>query len=489
MFNPKEKLKELKIENRPFINGEYIETNSYYYKRSPVDGRELPPLHICGEKEVDLAVSAALKRYKEKIWRDIEPKEKKKVLLKLADLVEENIEELALLDTIETGRSVKNFYFDSIPKAVEALRWFAEAVDKYLDHSVTPTKNKMVSIVKMPLGVVGTITPWNDPLVVNFWKIAPALLMGNSVVVKPAEQATYSMLKVAKLALEAGVPAGVLNVITGDGNTGKLLALHNDVRGIFFTGSSEVGKKILQYAGQSNMKKVGLECGGKSAFIVTKNYSNLKRAAEILAKNIFYNQGQICSAPSRLIIHEDIKEEFLNYLVEESKKYIPQDPLSMSSEVSYLVSEEQKEKIENYIDYADKTGYKILSCDEEFSKGLGFNPIIIDNVNPDSKVAQEEIFGPVLVVITYKDIKEAIEIANNTKYGLAASVWSDNINEVNQVAKELEAGLVHINTYGEEDNQVPFGGVKESGIGRDKSLLAFDEYTEIKTIWTYLEDL
>ena len=489
MFNVKEKLKNLQIETRPFIDGKYIETNKFYEKYSPIDFRKLPPLHICEEKEVNLAVEAALRTYKSKIWRDLEPKEKKKILLKLADLVEKNIEELALLDTLETGRSIKNFYYDSIPKAVEAMRWFAEAVDKYLDYSVTPTKNKMVSIVKMPLGVVGIITPWNDPLVVNFWKITPALLMGNSVVVKPAEQASYSMLKVAKLAIDAGIPPGVLNVITGDGNTGKLLALHNDVRGIFFTGSSDVGKEILKYAGMSNMKKVGLECGGKSAFIITKNYKNLKRAAEILAKNIFYNQGQICSAPSRLIIDKDIKDEFLQYLVEESKKYVPQDPLSFNSEVGYVVSKEQKEKIEKYINIGKKEGAKIISYGDKISSDMCFNPVIMDNVPPNSKVAQEEIFGPVLVVLTFENIKEAIEIANNTKYGLAASIWSDDINEANQVAKELEAGIVHINTYGEEDNQVPFGGMKESGIGRDKSLLAFDEYTEIKTIWTYIEDL
>ena len=489
MFNPWERLQNLKIENRPFINGQFVHTEKTLKKISPIDSIELPPLYVCGEEEVNLAVKTALKTYKNKIWRDKTAKEKKRILLKLADLMEENREELALLDTIETGRSIKNFYYDSIPKAIEALRWFAEAVDKYLDYAVTPEKNKMVSIVKMPLGVVGIITPWNDPLVVAFWKIAPALLMGNSVVIKPAEQSTFSMLKVAELSIEAGIPEGVLNVITGEGETGKYLAMHNDVRGIFFTGSSEVGKKILQYAGMSNMKKVKLECGGKSAFILTKNYKNLKRAAEVLAKNIFYNQGQICSAPSRLIIDSKIKDEFLNLVVEESKKYIPSDPLSFETEVGNLVSSTQKERVEGYIKEGIYSGAKIISCDENIFKEMSIAPVILDNVPPDSPVAQEEIFGPVLVVIEYKDIKEAVEIANSTKYGLAASVWSDDINEANYVAKELEAGLVHINTYGEEDNQVPFGGVKESGIGRDKSILAFDEYSEIKTIWTYLEDI
>ena len=484
MFDVHKKLEDLKIENRFFINGEFRKNDNIYEKYSPIKGIKLPPLYRCLEKEVNEAVEVAKKSFEAKVWRNKSVKEKKEILFKLADLIEENKEELALLDTIETGRSIKNFYFDSIPKAVEALRWFTEAVDKYFDYAITPRENKLVSIIKQPLGVVGIITPWNDPLVVNFWKITPALLMGNSVVVKPAEQASFSMLKVAELAKKAGIPDGVLNVITGDGETGKLLALHNDVRGIFFTGSSEVGKKILQYAGMSNMKKVSLECGGKSPFIITKNCKDLKRAAKILTKNIFYNQGQICSAPSRLIIHKDIKEEFLNYLIDYAKDFIPSDPLSFDSNVGKVVDKNQKQKIEKYIQIANNEKVKMIQIGQ--GDDMSFAPTIFDEVSPDSPLAQDEIFGPMLVVITFENVEEAIKIANNTRFGLAGAVFSDDINEANKIALEIESGLVHINTYDAEDNQMPFGGVKESGLGRDKSILAFDEYSEWKTIITEL---
>ena len=486
MFNPKEKLKNLKIENRFFINGKFLTGKSFISKVSPVNNDGLPNLYRCLTDEVDLAVSKAKETYRNGIWKNTPVERKKQILFKLADLIEKNKDELALIDTIETGRSIKNFYFDSIPKAVEGIRWFSEAVDKYFDYAVTPMQNQLTSIIKQPLGVVGIITPWNDPLVVNFWKITPALLMGNSVVVKPAEQASFSMLRIASLAKEAGIPDGVLNIITGDGETGRLLALHPDIRGIFFTGSSEVGKLILQYAGQSNMKKVGLECGGKSPFIVTKNSKNLHKAAKILAKNIFYNQGQICSAPSRLIIHRDIKNEFIEYLINESQDFIPSDPLNFETTVGKVINQTQKQRIDSYITYANQESIKTITI-ADINDEMSFSPIIFDEVSPSSKLAQDEIFGPMLVVIVFDTIDEAIEIANNTKYGLAAAVFSDDLNEANKLALHIEAGLVHINTYNAETYQMPFGGVKESGLGRDKSILVFDEYSELKTIITQLD--
>ena len=294
--NIEQKLNNLKIETKPFINGKYIESvdKKQMKKNSSIDGRELPSLSACNENDINNAVVAGNKALEERIWVDKEPKEKQEILLKLASLVEDNLEELALLDTLETGRSLKNYYYDSIPKAVETIRWFANALDKVYEQAIAPRKNSFATITREALGVVGIITPWNDPLVVAFWKITPALLMGNSVVVKPAEQSSFSILKIAQLAIEAGIPKGVLNVVPGYGHeVGKSLALHNDVRGIFFTGSTFVGKQILQYSGQSNMKKVGLECGGKSPFIVSNKCNDLKKASQILAKNIFYNQGQI----------------------------------------------------------------------------------------------------------------------------------------------------------------------------------------------------
>lgn len=493
--NVEEKLNSLKIEKRAFINGKYIESidSITIQKQSSIDGRDISGLSACNDKDIDIAVKGALSSYKCRIWIDLEPVEKQKILLKLADLIEQNIEELALLDTLETGRSLKNYYYDSIPKAIETIRWFANAIDKIYDQAIPPRKNSFATVTREALGVVGIITPWNDPLVVAFWKITPALLMGNSIVVKPAEQSSFSLLKVAQLALEAGVPNGVFNVVPGYGNeAGKALALHNDVRGIFFTGSSIVGKQILQYSGQSNMKKVGLECGGKSPFIVSNKCDDLEKASQVLAKNIFYNQGQICSASSRLIIHKDIKEVFLELLVEESKKYKPQNPLCLESEVGAVVSQKQKERIDNYIKSGIESGATIITdinSSIPFENGAYINPVIFDNVDINSKIATDEIFGPVLVVLTVNDVKEAIDIANNSKYGLASSIWTNDYDEAYQVSRLLESGIVHINSYGDDDNMVPFGGIKESGLGTDKSIYAFDEYSNIKTTWMNFNSL
>lgn len=493
--NIEEKINNLKIETQAFIDGKYIASvdGNNIVKNSSIDSRKLSSLEACNKKDIDNAVKAALNAYNSRVWIDKNPKEKQTIILKLADLVEENIEELALLDTIETGRSLKNYYYDSIPKAIDAMRWFANTVDKVYENSIAPRKNSFATISREPLGVVGIITPWNDPLVVIFWKLAPALLMGNSVVLKPAEQSSFSILKVAKLAIEAGIPKGVFNVVPGYGHeAGKALALHNNVRGIFFTGSSIVGKQILQYSGQSNMKKVGLECGGKSPFIVSNKCNDIRKASKVLAKNIFYNQGQICSAPSRLIIHENVKKEFLSLLVEESKKYIPKNPLSLDTEVGAVISKEQQNRIEAYIDDGLKSGAKIItdtSLSIPVQNGSYINPIIFDNVDFNSKIANEEIFGPVLVVLAVDSIDEAIKIANNSKYGLAASIWTNDYDEAYQVSRLLEAGIVHINSYGNDDMSVPFGGIKESGIGKDKSIYAFDEYSNLKTIWMEFKSL
>ncbi len=474
--------------NKPFIGGRFISTGKYMEKVSPIDGKVFTTLEIGDENEIDLAVKEAKEALK--IWKNFSIEERKEILWNLSALIEKNLEELAILDSIETGRCISNFINDSIPKAIKALRWFIEAVDKYLGHSYMPNKNTISIITKEPLGVVGCITPWNDPLVVNVWKFAPSLLVGNTVVIKPAEQASLSILKVAQLTKEAGLPDGVFNVVPGYGEVaGKALAMHEEVRGIFFTGSSEVGKLILQYAGLSNMKKVSIESGGKSPFIVTRNNTSerLKEIAKILADNMFYNAGQICSAPSRLIIDKKVREEFLEYLVEYSKDYIPSHPLDPKTKVGALVSKEQYERVKGYIHIALKEGGEDV-CKFELPSDLpegGFyvQPHIFVNLRDDCKCVQEEIFGPVLVVQEFTDIKEAVGKANGTKYGLAGAVFSQDIDEALYIARNVEAGLVHINTYGKEDNVVPFGGYKQSGIGRDKSFMVFDEHTETKTIW------
>jgi len=481
-----DKINSLKLEKRAFINGIYVDsiTKNTIEKKSSADRRDLSGIAACNKNDVDIAVEHARKSFESGVWSDIDPQEKKQIMLKLADLMEKHSEELALLDTLETGRSYINYYRDSIPKAIEVVRYFAEAIDKIYDKAIPPRKNAFATITREPLGVVACITPWNDPLVPAMWKMAPALLMGNSVIMKPAEQSSLSMIRLAGLAKEAGIPNGVLNVITGYGEeTGKELALHNDVDGVFFTGSSEVGKLIMQYAGQSNMKKVGLECGGKSAFIVSDKCTDLEVAARTLAKNVFYNQGQICSAPSRAILHEKIKDDFIKLLIKETDKYIPADPFLETSEVSCLVSSEQKSKVQAYIDEGKKAGFPFYQSPEGYKGGENISPVLFYDVDNSSKIAQEEIFGPVLSVITAKSTKHALEIANDTSYGLAGAVWTNDLDEAYQISRKLKAGIVHINSYGDDDNTVPFGGMKQSGIGKDKSIYAFDEYSELKTTW------
>jgi acyl-CoA reductase-like NAD-dependent aldehyde dehydrogenase len=489
-----DKAKSLEIETRPFIDGKYVSSidGEFIKKTSSVDNSEIPPISSCNEKDIHSAFVASKRAYDIKTWRGNSLNERKKILFNLAKLMEQHKEELALLDTLETGRSFKNYFFDSIPKAIEAIQYFAEAVDKNYDYSISPSPHAFATITKEPLGVVGIITPWNDPLVVAAWKFTPALLMGNSVIIKPAEQSTYSILRVAMLAKEAGIPDGVLNIVPGHGETaGKALALHSDIRGIFFTGSSEVGKKILGYASDSGIKKIGLECGGKSPFIVSRNCKRLEKSAQILAKSIFYNQGQICSAPSRLIIDNNIKEKFITHLENEAYKYIPSNPFHIESEVGCVVSKEQKERILEYIERAKDEGCTKFFSPSTENHMLPVGPYVIPTIfeisDPNSSVAQEEIFGPVLAIIGTNSMQEAIDIANNSKYGLAASVWTNDLDEAHHISRELQAGIVHINSYGEDDNTVPFGGIKDSGIGKDKSILAFDEYSYTKTIWTHFD--
>ena len=492
MPSVKDKIDALRIEKRAFIGGAFVNAldGETITKKSSADGRDLSGLASCKEADVNRAVSLARDTFKSRVWADKDPADKKAVMLRLADLMEENREELALLDTVETGRSFKNYYNDSIPKAIEVVRYFAESIDKIRDEAIPPRANAFATITREPLGVVGCITPWNDPMVPGMWKMCPALLMGNSVIMKPAEQSSFSMIKVAALAKEAGIPDGVLSVLPGYGHeAGKALALHHDVDGVFFTGSSEVGKKILQYAGQSNMKRVGLECGGKSAFIVSDKCGDLKDAASVLAQNIFYNQGQICSAPSRALVHQDIHDEFMDYIKKEANKYVPADPFDMDSEVGCVVSCEQKERVERYIQQGKDAGFEIYETVPGYDGGEAISPVIFDHVDPQSPLAQEEIFGPVLTVMPVSSVAEAIDIANDTDYGLAAAIFTDDIHEAYQASRLLKSGIVHINSYGDDDNTVPFGGVKQSGQGKDKSMDAFDDYSDQKTVWMQFKSL
>ena len=489
-MNVRYKLRNLHIEKRAYIDGNFINAKSgeIINKVSSIDGTDLSGIAACDNEDVDIAVNAAKKAFESGTWKNSSIIERKEVMLRLADLMEQNREELALLDTYETGRAYQNYYYDSIPKAIECIKYFAEAIDKYYDKTIPHRLNDFGIITHAPLGVIGAITPWNDPLVVDAWKFAPALLMGNSIVIKPAEQASFSLLKVASLTKEAGIPDGVFNVVTGYGEiAGSALALHKDVRGIYFTGSSEVGKKMLCYSGASNMKKVYLECGGKGPYIVTDKCNRIKEAAKVLADSMFYNQGQICSAPSRVIIFKNVYDEFLEQLKIEYERYVPGDPFEIENNVGCIVSREQFEKVNKYIELAAIEG-EVFQAKKQKNKSnfaCCIQPTIITGISHKSKVAMEEIFGPVVVILPVDSAKEALTIANDSNYGLAGAVWTDNLDEAYYFSRNMEIGLVHINSYGNDDNSAPFGGVKESGLGKDKSIYSFEEYTDLKTIWMH----
>ncbi len=476
-------------EKRAFINGDYTEAanGAVMKKNNSYSGYDLSGIADCNEADIDRAVQAAKKAFETGVWSHADVAEKKRIILRFADLMEEHREEIAALDAIETCRSFQNYYYDSIPKAIEAVRYFAEAIDKEYDRCISGRTGMQGIVKRVPLGVVGIITPWNDPMVVTMWKTIPSLLMGNSVVIKPAEQSSLSIIRVAALMKQAGIPDGVVNVVPGRGEVaGKALALHMDVRGIFFTGSSEVGKKLLVYAGQSNMKKVGLECGGKGPYIVSSKCKDISLAAKTLADNMFYNQGQICSAPSRIILEKPVKDIFVEELKKWCDEYVPDNPYSLESRVGCVVSREQYEKIQQYIEYAKSCRYTIyqpkMKCEMPES-ACAVLPTIISDLPLEDKLAKEEIFGPVVVVLEAKSMDEAVKIANASEYGLAGAIWTDDLNEAYNVTERVEVGLMHINSYGEDDNAAPFGGVKQSGLGKDKSSYAFDEYSDLKTIW------
>ena len=476
------------VQTKLYINGNYVSSRSGSIgKISPVDGCILPSLCSASESDLNEAIKFAKDVFNKGLWRDTSRNEKKKRLFHFANLVEQDIPNLAFLDTIETGRCYKNFVEDSIPKAVKAIRWFSEYVDKLEGTFRSNEIGQMCITTREPLGVVGIILPWNDPLVVAMWKIIPAILMGNSIIIKPSEHASYSILRLGDFFKRSGIPDGVINILPGEGRMlGGAISSSNSIDGVFFTGSTETAKLIMSSAGSSNLKRLGLECGGKSPFIVSKNCKNLDIAVQTLAKNMFYNQGQICSAPSRLLIDKQISKTFIKKLLIEVEKYIPGDPFDPKTAVGAICGEKNYQKIMQFISRAEKSGIKKITKDlinYPHSKGFYIAPTIFLDPPLGSEIEQEEVFGPVLTIQEFDSISEASILANSTKYGLAAAVWSDDLKEALMLSRMLNAGIVHINSYGDDDEGAPFGGIKQSGIGKDKSKMAFDEYSNLKTIW------
>jgi len=469
------------------INGQSITADKTFTSINPATGKILAHVSACTTKEVDAAVRAARHKFKQGHWSRCAPRERQKKLLHLADLIEKHREELALLESLNMGKPVMDAYHIDVPGSAAIFRWYAESLDKIYGE-VAPTANDaLATITRIPTGVVAAIVPWNFPLDMAAWKLAPALAAGNSVILKPAEQSPFSALRLGELALEAGIPEGVLSIVPGLGEeAGRALGLHNDVDVLAFTGSTEVGKLLMTYAGQSNLKQVWLECGGKSANIVFADCRNLELAAEKAAWGIFFNQGAVCSANSRLLLERNIHDAFMEQLIAKAKEWQPGDPLQANSRSGAIVEAAHTHRVMRAIQKAQEDGATLATGGKQCTINGSQNfiePTIFTNVSPTANLACEEIFGPVLAVTAFDTEEEAITLANSSPYGLAASVWSDDLHRAHRVAGQLQVGTVSVNTVDALDVATPFGGCKHSGFGRDLSLHSFDKYTQLKTTW------
>jgi 4-(gamma-glutamylamino)butanal dehydrogenase len=452
----------------------------------PATGSVLAHVAECGDKDVDAAVRAARAAFERGDWSRAHPRHRKAVLLRLAALVEANADELALLDSLDAGKLIADTTTIDVPGSAAILSWYAEAVDKVYGEIAPTAPTDLALISREPLGVVGAVVPWNYPLEMAVWKLAPALAAGNSVVLKPAEESPLSALRLARLASEAGLPDGVLNVVPGDGPTaGRALGLHPDVDVLTFTGSTAVGKLFLTYAGQSNMKQVWLECGGKSANVVFADSADLDATADGVCAGIFTNQGQVCSANSRLLVQRSVKDALLERVVERARAIVVGDPLDPRTTMGPLVSVEQADRVVELVASGAAESTTVLGGGRVAGapSACFVQPTIFDDVPYDARIAREEVFGPVLAVFAFDDEDEAVRAANDTPYGLAASVWSDSLSRAHRVARRLRAGTVSVNTVDALDVTTPFGGFGQSGFGRDLSLHALDKFTALKTTW------
>ncbi|PIE13698.1 MAG: aldehyde dehydrogenase [Rhodobacterales bacterium] len=457
---------------------------------SPIDGQVLTTLERASPADVDRAVAAARTAFEDGRWSGMTPVARKKVLHRIADLIEKYAVELTVLGVRDNGTEFNMALKAEAGSAAGTFRYYAEAVDKIYGE-VAPTAPDVLGLVHhVPVGVVGAIVPWNFPLMIGAWKLAPALATGNSVVLKPAETASLSLLRLAEICSESGLPDGVFNVVTGQGSVaGEALALSMDVDVLVFTGSGGVGRRLLEYSARSNLKRVYLELGGKSPNVVFADTPDLLKAAAVSANGIFRNSGQVCVAASRLLVERAIHDDFVAALSEQAQRLTVGDPLDLNSQIGAVNSIPQLEGNLGFVTDATAQGADIALGGGrilEETGGYYMEPTVLTGVKSDHRVFREEVFGPVLAVTAFDTEEEAIALANATDYGLAAGVWTGNLSRAHKMVQGIRAGIVHVNTYGGSDNTVPLGGVKQSGNGHDKSLHAIDKYLDLKTAWIQL---
>ena len=483
----------LPLRTRLFIDGAFRDAmaGGRFTSENPATGQPIAEVAEGGPEDVDLAVAAARRAADDGRWSRLNPGDRKGLLIAWADSIDAHREELALIETIDSGKPITDTAGLDIAETARCIRWHAEAIDKLYGQVAPAPEGVVATITREPMGVVGAVIPWNYPALMAAWKMGPALATGNTMVIKPASYTPLSLLRIAELATEAGIPDGVLNVVPGPGGSvGEALGRHPDVDCLAFTGSTEVGRRFLHYSADGNLKRVLLELGGKSPQIVFPDVTDLASVAANAAIAIFMNMGENCSAGSRLIVHRSRRAALLEALVSELVNWPVGDPLDPSSRLGPLVSRSQMNTVLDYVESGMGEGARVVTGGEQILRETGgyfVGPTILDNVRNDMRVAREEIFGPVLSVIEFDTEEEAVRIANDTPYGLGASVYTDDLHVAHRVARELRAGVVGINAYAEGDQTTPFGGYKLSGFGgHDKSVHAHDQYTETKTTWITL---
>ena len=451
---------------------------------NPATGEVLAEITACNSDDVDYAVASAKQAFDDGRWHKLSPGTRKKVLLRFADLLEQHSHELSVLESLDSGKPVRECQLTDVPETIHMIRWHAELIDKIYDNTAPVGADALTLVVREAIGVVGLVLPWNFPLLMLAWKIAPSLAAGCSIVVKPAKETTLTALRVAELGAQAGIPAGVFNVVSGGGReVGEPLGRHMDVTMVSFTGSTDTGRLFLQYAAESNLKRIVLELGGKNPAVVMNDVADLDVVAGHIVNGSFWNMGENCSASSRLIVHADIKDELLKRIGVQLQAWKMGSPLDPDNRLGSMVSRAHFDKVSSYLVQAGNENLRVVYGGKT-QGDIYVEPTVVDGVGADSVLFKEEIFGPVLTVTTFNTLEEAIALANDTIYGLAASVYTDNLRNAIKLSREIRAGIVTVNCFGEGDASTPFGGYKQSGFGgRDKSIWAHDQCTEIKTIW------